>query len=448
MNKFFSFIFCLVLCESVWASVSSDLENVFQSIGQGVNVTNPQHYEGQRAGFYTGGSLFTRSPVREYSLLHAQLPDIKAGCGGIDLFTGGFSFIKSQELVNAFKNVANNAVSYSFLLGLETVSPLIKNIMVELQDKADAINRLNMNSCQTSSLLVGGLWPKTDEASRTICESIGTQKNIFADRVAARHGCAQTSKRQQVINLGKSDAHWNDLVAENTNIAWQAIQKNGFYRQDKQLAELLLSLSGSLIITAKDMTVLPSLIDDPQLLQALLFGGGLNLYHCDNQECLHPSKATINIPASNGMVAQIKTSLERLANAIQTDTEPQSQDIAFLESINLPVYKMLAVEAAFYGDIRLLNLTDYADVLTLDVLFFYLNDNLRTLEASLSVLQYPAHLMEEYKTMLMQAKRTVNAKRQQLLQTKTVNTQLIEKTRVLEQMLAGQLASHLANERS
>jgi hypothetical protein len=56
--------------------------------------------------------------------------------------------------------------------------------------------------------------------------------------------------------------------------------------------------------------------------------------------------------------------------------------------------------------------------------------------------------MDEYKTMLMQAKRTVNEKRQQLLQTKTVNTELIEKTRVLEQMLAGQLASTLANERS
>ena len=429
------------------ASVSSDLENVFQSIGQGVNVTNPQHYQGQRAGFYTGGSLFTRSAVREYSLVHAQLPDIKAGCGGIDLFTGGFSFIKSQELVNAFKNVANNAASYSFLLGLETVSPLIKNIMVELQDKADAINRLNINSCQTSQLLVGGLWPKTEEASRTICESIGASENLFADRVAARHGCSQNSKRQQVINKGKKDDDWKDLIIDDTNIAWVAIQKNNFYKNDKQLSEFLLSLSGSIILKKGEVILLPSLIDDPQLLQALLFGGELSLYHCDTQVCLNPSKTKTNISVNQGLVSQIRALLERLSNHIQTDTEPKSQDIAFLESINLPVYKMLAVEAAFYGDTFLLNLTDYADVLALDLLFFYLNENLRVLERSLAVLQYPEPIIEQYKNLLLNAKRTVNEKRQQLLQTKSVNTQLVEKTRVLEQMLAGQLTNDLANAR-
>ena len=42
---------------------------------------------------YTGGSLMMRAPGRNYPLATVQLPSLRAGCGGIDIYGGAFSFI-------------------------------------------------------------------------------------------------------------------------------------------------------------------------------------------------------------------------------------------------------------------------------------------------------------------------------------------------------------------
>ena len=52
-----------VLCWASTASagVGSDLANFWDRAGGGVNYTKPQSYQGQRAGFATGGSLYIRT---------------------------------------------------------------------------------------------------------------------------------------------------------------------------------------------------------------------------------------------------------------------------------------------------------------------------------------------------------------------------------------------------
>ena len=42
---------------------------------------------------YTGGNLTLAAPSRSYNLMSVQAPTVNAGCGGIDLHLGGFSFI-------------------------------------------------------------------------------------------------------------------------------------------------------------------------------------------------------------------------------------------------------------------------------------------------------------------------------------------------------------------
>ena len=140
---------CLALISTVtFANVSNDLGSFFNHLGYTENATNPTAYQGQSAGFYTGGSLYARDTVRNYQLLSVNLPSVTAGCGGIDAFTGSFSFINSSELVNALKNVANNAVSYAFMLGLETMTPEIANEMEYFQSMANNINQMNVQSCE------------------------------------------------------------------------------------------------------------------------------------------------------------------------------------------------------------------------------------------------------------------------------------------------------------
>jgi conjugative transfer pilus assembly protein TraH len=83
----------MVLFQSSTASAAgmkNELGKVFSSMGFDNNVTAGGSYKDQMGGYYSGGSLFARSPVRSAQLMSVQAPSFKAGCGGIDMFAGGF----------------------------------------------------------------------------------------------------------------------------------------------------------------------------------------------------------------------------------------------------------------------------------------------------------------------------------------------------------------------
>ena len=167
-------IVSLGLCWALqsYASVSSDLGNFFDDLGYSDNATNPTAYQGQSAGYYTGGSLYARDTVRDYQLLSINMPSVNAGCSGIDLYTGSFSFINSDELIDAFKNIGNNALSYAFMLGMESMVPEAANGMQYFQSMANKVNRANIQSCQSAASLVGAAWPKTQVAQQQVCETL------------------------------------------------------------------------------------------------------------------------------------------------------------------------------------------------------------------------------------------------------------------------------------
>ncbi|PSW88144.1 conjugal transfer protein TraH, partial [Photobacterium iliopiscarium] len=91
--KLLPLLIALTLSTPAIASIDSDLGQFFD--GLNYNTTNPQAYKGQAANYYTGGSAFIRTPVRQAQIANVSLPSINAGCGGIDLFAGGFSYINS-----------------------------------------------------------------------------------------------------------------------------------------------------------------------------------------------------------------------------------------------------------------------------------------------------------------------------------------------------------------
>ncbi len=83
----------------VSAQVGAELNDFFNDMGAAANATGPTAYQGQSAGYYSGGNIWTRFPQKSVNPVNLQLPSIKAGCGGIDVFSGSFSFINTDEIV-------------------------------------------------------------------------------------------------------------------------------------------------------------------------------------------------------------------------------------------------------------------------------------------------------------------------------------------------------------
>ena len=105
------------------ADLNAEMQAMFNDLGALGNVTAPGAFRGQAMNLYTGGSFMMRSPGRNYSLADVQLPSLRAGCGGIDLFGGSFSFINKQQFVALLRNIGSNAVGYAFKLALQSISP-------------------------------------------------------------------------------------------------------------------------------------------------------------------------------------------------------------------------------------------------------------------------------------------------------------------------------------
>lgn len=193
-------LLCLLTISLANASINSDLNNFFNNMGFSNNNTAPNAYQGQEAGYYSGGSLFARDSVRDVQIVQVDLPSFRSGCGGIDLFTGGFSLVNSQQLVDAMQNIINNSLGYTFNLALESITPEIANVMKYINTLSNDINRANINSCETAAGLVGAAWPKTHVAQQQVCQDIGTSNGIFTDWAAAREGCSTGGDMTSTLN--------------------------------------------------------------------------------------------------------------------------------------------------------------------------------------------------------------------------------------------------------
>ncbi|EDB5826184.1 conjugal transfer protein TraH, partial [Salmonella enterica subsp. enterica serovar Typhimurium] len=141
------FILCTALmtvAPAVSADVNSDMNQFFNKLGFASNTTQPSVWQGQAAGYASGGSLYARTQVKNVQLVSMTLPDINAGCGGIDAYLGSFSFINGEQLQRFVKQIMSNAAGYFFDLALQTTVPEIKTAKDFLQKMASDINSMNL----------------------------------------------------------------------------------------------------------------------------------------------------------------------------------------------------------------------------------------------------------------------------------------------------------------
>jgi len=457
MIKRLIIVFFFLLASSAYADINSDLNSFFNGLGVVTNTTAPHAYQGQQAGYYSGGSIFSRNTVRSVQLVQVDLPSFRAGCGGIDLFAGGFSYINNDQLVALMRNVMNNAKGYAMLLALEEVTPQIGNINKFLTDLSNKVNSMNINSCETAESLVGGVWPRTRAAQQQVCQDIGSNTGIFDDWAKARQGCTSDNldyNFDSTMKAGASNPLYKNMVLDNGNIAWRALKANNLISGDQQFAELLMSLSGSIIIqksgsgksSVTHISNLDSLADNSSLLKAILYGDKATIYKCDEtNECLNPTKQTVQISENSSLKTQVEKLLLSITQKIIDDKPLTNQEIGLLQSTRIPIYKILAVQAAYQKDPNILNIENYSEIIAIDILFQYLQENLSLVRASGTALQYPSEIMDKFNAGINQAMSDLRSQERTAQVQVSSAIQLIEQSQVIEKMLSGQLSAQLGN---
>jgi len=116
--------------------------------------SSPGYFAGQTRGYYSVGSLSARWPSTSDYAATLELPRLKVGCGGIDVFMGGWSFLDFDYLVHKFQNILSSAPAAAFDLALQALSPQAAQTIKDLEALADRLNAIQLDDCKTAKALV------------------------------------------------------------------------------------------------------------------------------------------------------------------------------------------------------------------------------------------------------------------------------------------------------
>ncbi len=118
-------------------------------------TTTPGYFSGQQRGYYSGGGFSARWHSTNDFPVTLMTPHIKSGCGGIDVFMGGASFMNTDYLVDKLQGILAGAASVAFDLGLKTLCEQCSNTIKNFEAIADKLNSMQIQECAAGKTLVG-----------------------------------------------------------------------------------------------------------------------------------------------------------------------------------------------------------------------------------------------------------------------------------------------------
>lgn len=360
------------------ASVDSELKKAFDDAGVAANITGPTAFQGQAAGYYSLGNIYTRFPQRNIQPATITLPSIKAGCGGIDIFSGGFSFISADQFIALAKAVANNAIGYAFDLALTVIDPQIATTMQKIRDLANRVNEFNINSCEAAQKLVDKVGSSIDVVQEKICSSQGANSGRYKDNIEARWKCAKPGDRKAVLDSVTDPGVKDNIPLTNLNYTWSVLQKSGnSLFADDDFKELVMNMVGTVLTSdtpsfgaAADaqgsIDVVPGTM--PDLYSVMLDGGRVKIKSCDEKtKCLKLTDRDIVVSDTVAFRSRVRRTLVNIVDKIRTDRPLIAAEKDIISMSTIPVYKILAVSATANVGGNAIDLDALAEVVAINV---------------------------------------------------------------------------------
>jgi len=225
-------------------------------------TTEARAYESQRRMGFVGGSVMARTPIKNVNIISFAPPRLDAGCGGIDLFMGSFSFINMDQFVQLLRAIAANAVGLAFKAALHAISPTLEAIISKLETLVNNMNRTFRNSCSIAQSIpslmsgVGSLFDSIKQASTEVADRLRTSSNIVDDFFSALKSnfsdpnAPYKSESKPDLNPSVGNLVWKALMLNNTAAAVgpaNATWVDPFSSNSKLMAMYVMSITGTVI---------------------------------------------------------------------------------------------------------------------------------------------------------------------------------------------------------
>lgn len=344
------------------------------------NYSTGGAYKTQSRGYYATPSVYSRHSVVEIDPLSINYPSFRSGCGGIDMFAGSFSHISADQFINLMKAIPSNAVGYAFDLALETISPAIKDVKDRLESVMNFVNSDNLNSCDLGKSIVNSGLSQFEKGSEILCIRKQLESGRADDHAEARKNCTSGGEKSPTLSNNTSDT---EKIVD-INYAWDSLKRTSF---DRDMKEFIQTITGTIIVTkgANDNTPVsiktyPSLATDTQTFNAMLYGGTMKKYACDEEKkCLNIlNSGSHTVDKKDGFFNKIKNTLTTVSNKMLSRnaglTDGESE---MLSTTDVPVVTILRTYNIYFRDkIDSMISEALAEIIAHDLLSKFLEQNL------------------------------------------------------------------------
>lgn len=271
----------ILFCLTARADIDDFIRAQLNSVSAG---TSPRYYEALDRGVYYGGSYQLRNQIKTFELLHFEAPHINAGCGGIDLYGGSFSFINKEQFNQLLKSVASNAVGYSFNLALTHVCPTCAQVVETLQRKIQQINQHLGNTCALAQGIVNdGVAALTNSTNNKI-SLLATVKGL-GDSFSTHSANQAEAKKEIITEPAQRERFYGNLV-------YKAIRRTYSEEEiDRSYLEDIMSITGTVVATPgtdeqnKDSDQLKQYTGTLITVNQMVNGQTGQRYRCTNEDC-------------------------------------------------------------------------------------------------------------------------------------------------------------------
>lgn len=226
------------------AGLQSQMDSLFGAMS---NTTAPGVWETQRRGVFAGGQFTAKNRIMNENLISFVPPSFEAGCGGIDLFGGSFSFINADQFVQLMRGIAANAAGYAFQLALGSMCQDCAGIIEQIQKKIQELNQFFGNSCQLAQGLVNDTLGAALKKQENEASKISFKKGI-GDIFESWTASGGKGPPQQAAENAPDDF----AQKVKGNIVWRALKKHAvsawFTGGDEDMLEAMMNIAGTVIV--------------------------------------------------------------------------------------------------------------------------------------------------------------------------------------------------------
>ncbi|MDF1931929.1 conjugal transfer protein TraH [Legionella pneumophila] len=237
------------------------------------------------------------------------------------------------------------------------------------------------------------------------------KEGLFSDYVKARMVCAGTGF-DNVMSKASQDPERKKQVVLNKNLVWSLLQAKSFLNSDRELAEMVMSLTGTLIIDKEGkVTNVPSLAGNADLVNALIGTGNgprsAKIWRCkdagSNSQCMQVSLQDITIQETSTLTYKVREIIRTINTKLINDEKPGNRELNFLSMTSLPVMKFLSVLNSMHYGSSAVDIEEYSMLIAQDLLTDYLIELLREVSVATAGSELNTDLVKEIQKRINEA---------------------------------------------